>query len=664
MDQGQLRKCRQQLYKPMPLIGGWLQHQALRTLAEDGSAPAVRVLGEAIVDSAGKALKEAAYDALRDIAAAGNVPAREAICRLVTRHNHAAARKTALASGYLPHDDLNRALFLFLTSQWSKYDTLDVDHRLLKAAYDNADTRLRARIAARARAAGRFEWVDMVAGGKQARRVAAMTDAEWTTALALLERGERWDDLWRLAQEAPARWSVRLLRSLKRGLRITRVHERKGCDELIRLAKKWKQADLEPVMVHRSTLEGHSREVRCLAFDGAGAILASGSADATVRLWEMPEGRPRGVLAGHRGWINQLALTPDGEILASVARDGRICLWRLPDGKRLRKKKAHEGAVFGLALSPHGDLLATGGADRLVKLWSLPRAEQLATLKKHRAAVSCLAISPDGTYLASGSADSDVCIWLLPGGKLLCTLEEHRDEQNDGILAVAFSPDGQMLASSGTDGAIRIWSVPRGRQLRNLRTHTGSAGSLAFSRDGAMLISAGSDYAVQIWDVHTGQVLKFLEAHITENSCVAMSRDGGFLVTSGSSGADVDHTIRIWSLRDSQTVRSLCGHQRAITSLALSPDGRLLASGSGDSTIRIWSAELARLAETSAARLSLRDLEMAQKLLAQEELTEAERSDLEFVAALLRWRMRLDIVIDEAGPKVIELGEFDIEIEG
>jgi WD40 repeat protein len=647
----------------MPLIGGWFQHQAVRSLAEDGSAPAVRLLGESVAHGPDKALKKAAFEALREVAAGGNVPAQETLCRLVIRNNHAPARKTAIAAGYLPHEELNRALFLFLTGQWKKYEELDVDHRLLRAAYENSDARIRARIAARARASGRLEWVDMVAGSKQARRVADMSDSEWTAALALLEQAERWDDIWRLAQDAPPRWSVLLLRRLRRASRISREHERQGCEELIRLARAWKPADLDPYMYHRTTLEGHTREVRSLAFNSSRTILASGSTDGTVRLWDMPDGRPRTVLTGHRGWVNHVAVTPDGEILASVARDGRLCLWRLPDGKRLRKSKRHQGPIFGLAISPLGNLLATSGADRTVRLWSLPRGDLLATLKRHRGPVSCLAISSDGACLATGSADCDVRIWSLPHGKPQCTLEAHRSDETDGILAVAFSPDGQTLASSGTDGTIFLWSVPGGRELRKLRIHTGSAGSLSFTPDGTMLISAGGEYAVQIWSVATGQPLKTLLGHVTEHSCFAMSSDGNFLATSGSSGPDRDHTIRLWSLREQQAIRMLSGHQYAITSLALSPDGRLLASGSGDSSIRLWSAEPARLADLPAARATVHDLESAQKLLGQESLTEAERNHLEFIAALLRWRMRLDIIAADAGPKVIELGEFDIEIE-
>ena len=109
MDAGQLKKYRQQLSRRLPLIGGWLQTQAVKTLAEEGSAEAVHLLEEAVIGSEEEALRGAALDSLGQMAA-NNVAAREALCRLVIKHDHLRANQIVSAGRFVPHDEAHRAL--------------------------------------------------------------------------------------------------------------------------------------------------------------------------------------------------------------------------------------------------------------------------------------------------------------------------------------------------------------------------------------------------------------------------------------------------------------------------------------------------------------------------------------------------------------------------
>ncbi len=663
MHASQLEKYRLQLHSRLPLIGAWLQEQALRSLAADGSAEAIRILEEAVSDGDHEALGTTAAESLGQLAEHGNVAAQEALCRLVTYDDHELARNIVFAAGYVPHEESQRALFYFLTDQWDKYESLDFDHRLLREAYDAGDPPLRSRIAAKARQAGRLEWVEVVSGGKQGRRLAVMTDEEWRAALNVLERGQRWDDLWRLAQEAPPRWSAPILRLLHKSRWQVREDDRAGCKDLIRLAKRFQTEDLELAMYPRATLQGHSHEVRCLAITPSGRILASGSADHTVRLWSLPDGRALQTLEGHAGWVNCLAFSRDGRVLASAGRDHRICLWRLPRGRLLQKLKGHTQTVFCLAISPNAKVLASGSSDNTVRLWSLSDGQLLRTLKGHEGGISCLAISPDGQCLASGSADGTVRLWSLPKGRSLARLDGHYGVELDGALCLAISADSRLLASGGMDSTVRLWSLPDGAQLRALEAHFGSVSSLAISPDSRLLIAGGADHAVQFWRLPSGQLVKTLETQTNESSSLAMSPDGRLLATTSGSGMGFDHTVRLYRLPDGRVLRTLPGHSHCISCLVMSPDSRLLASGSGDSTIRLWTADLARLLHLPVAQASLQDLEWIQDTLGKEGISATERNALEFIATLIRWRRRSDILVGEAAPRVIELGEFDIEIE-
>src|SRR5262249_52879107 len=123
MDARQIEKYRQQLRSPTPWYGGWLQNQALKTLALDGSAEAMRVLEDAVVQAADETLADAALESLQQLAAEGNVAAQEALCRLVIHEDQPCVRKIVSAAGYVPHEESKRALFYFLTDRWDEYDS-------------------------------------------------------------------------------------------------------------------------------------------------------------------------------------------------------------------------------------------------------------------------------------------------------------------------------------------------------------------------------------------------------------------------------------------------------------------------------------------------------------------------------------------------------------
>ena len=353
-----------------------------------------------------------------------NVEAQETLCRLVIQHDHPLAREIAVATQYAPRDKVQRALFYFLTEQWDRYENLDFDQSLLKAAYEVADRDLLRRLAERARRAGRGEWVEVVAGGRQGRRLGDMTDGEWEAVLAVLVRDRRWGSMWRLAQVAPPVWSVWLLRRLKGAGWVPQEAERAGFAELVRLVGRCtgNVPELGRLVRHRAMLEGHMGRVSCLTISPSGLMLASGSRDYTVRLWSLPDGTALKMLKGHTYPVLCLAISPAGQMLASGSQDNTVRLWSLPDGTALKTLEGHIDSVNCLAISPDGRGLASGGGhkDHTVRLWRLPDGTALKTLEGHIDSINCLTISPDGRLLASGSWDNTVRLWTSDLARLSC----------------------------------------------------------------------------------------------------------------------------------------------------------------------------------------------------------------------------------------------------
>jgi WD40 repeat protein len=656
MDAKQLQKLKSRLYSTLPLVGGWLRREAAEALAQDDSPEAVHALAEAVTRSKDEQVRAIALNVLQQLAAQGNAEAQEALCHLVIEHDHPTAREIAIAAGYAPRETGQRALFYFLSEQWEKYEALDFDHSLLRAVYETADEQTRRRIMEKARRAGRVEWVMVATGGRMLRRLGEMTDAEWEAALAVLEGGKRWEEMWRLAQEAPPRWSARVLRGLGKRMREwgneNKGGEREGYEELVGLAERLEVEELDSSWVERSQtmLEGHTDQVMCLSFSPDGRLLASGGFD-TVRLWSVPEWREFKRLEGHTGcWYMCLSFSPNGQFLATGENSG-VRLWSVPEGREMKRLEGPLGNC--LSFSPDGRFLAGGSDDDTVRLWSVSEGREVKRLEGHTETVDCLSFSPDGRFLASGGGvyiDHTVRLWSVPEGREVKRLEGHTRT----VRHLSFSPDGRFLASGSQDNTVRLWSVPEGQEVKTLRGYIVGATCLSFSPDGRFLASGSQDNTVRLWSVPEGQEVKELK-HTGLVGCLSFDPDGRFL-------ASADDTVRLWSVPEGREVKTLRRHTDFVSCLSFSPDGRFLASGSWDKTVRLWATGLLHLSRLPVRQMTLKDLAWVEETRRSADLSAAERQWLEFTETLMRWRRRFDIQLAEA-PRRIAVGEFDIEIE-
>ncbi|HKX27544.1 MAG TPA: caspase family protein [Blastocatellia bacterium] len=344
---------------------------------------------------------------------------------------------------------------------------------------------------------------------------------------------------------------------------------------LILAGTAWAQETAEPQI--RVTGPFNSGVVYSLAFSPDGKMLASGSGDKTIRLWEMSTGRLIRSFAGHGDVIRCVAFSPDGKTLASGSADSTIKLWQVETGKQVRLFNGHTRAVYSVAFSPDGKLLASTGEDgneSSLRLWEVSTGRQIRAFEERNQWVTSVAFSPDGKMLASGSNEYVIKLWEVSTGNLIRTFAEHRNT----IYSVAFSPDGKTLASGSGDNKVKLWEVSTGRVIRTLDGRSFNA--VAFSPDGKRLAAGSDDRIVRLWEVDTGDLVHAYEGQNYYVHSLAYSPDGKTIASGGSA------TIRVWSVGSKSMLGSLL-HYHDGNWIAFTP-GNYYISSEGAAQYIAW----------------------------------------------------------------------------
>lgn len=370
----------------------------------------------------------------------------------------------------------------------------------------------------------------------------------------------------------------------------------------------------EPELVVQT---GHSGWVNSVAFSPDGKLLASGSSDQTIKLWDVATGTELRALRGHTYNVEAVVFSLDGKLLVSLAGGNEIRIWNLPHGSLARTINPTDYANT-IAISPSGGIIASGDNRGRIRLWTTHDARESSILQSTASRIHSVAFSPDGRFMVSGGDESVINIWDVKSGSALHTIKdpaygvtgvafnpdgltvatgagnalrlwdvasgrEIRSFNNlAAVTSVRFSPDGQTLASGSYSGVLKLWNVATGAELRTLTGHASEVRSLAFSPDGTLIASGSTDRTIRLWDAGTGSSLRTLSGHSTAGFSVALVRDGKTMLA-----GSIDNTVKLWDLATGE-LRNLTGHSAEILSLAFSPDGRILASGSADRSIKLW----------------------------------------------------------------------------
>ncbi len=354
-----------------------------------------------------------------------------------------------------------------------------------------------------------------------------------------------------------------------------------------------------------------SRVISAVA-NRAGTLIASGSNNGRIILWEIATGEQVGELP-QDGQINAMVFSPDDSRLVTASANGTLYVWDVASRERIAELTGHTDSIATVAFHPiSSDLFVTGSWDNTLRIWDLSRSSEAVAQVNHRVGISAVTFTPEGSQLLVALRKEPT----LAPPLLLYDVAQILSQNSQGIvptpvlefetanihtaeiLNVVVSPDGTLFATGAAndDNSIVLWDLASRTPLTQFTEHTDSLLTLAFNRDGSRLLSGSRDRTLRVWDLRRAEIVRDFTGHnvVETRGVTAVYGPGDRTILSGG----FDGTLRLWDTESGLTMQELLGHEGQVNAVDLSDDGMLAVSGGADGRVIVWdvAAGVARFA--------------------------------------------------------------------
>jgi WD40 repeat protein len=283
---------------------------------------------------------------------------------------------------------------------------------------------------------------------------------------------------------------------------------------------------------------------------------------------------------GHRAAVKSVAYSLDGKLIATGSRDHSVKLWEVSTGREIRSFLGHLNAVNAIAFDPTGKLMATGSSDKDIIIWEIATGKEILRISGHQKSVTSVAFSTDGKLLASGGTERKAYVWDATTGD---SLGEYKVYAPQVGIQVSFSEDSKTLITGNDNGMIQLFDLDKKQvydTLRNISSSScGGCPSYIQRNNREELLSASDHGPVTLWNLKTGKIIR--EYGLEDDDYNGVGMMGNYVF------ASKEDTIKIWTTAG-KFVRRFTIPNTQINATTISPDGHYLTAVTNDKITRTW----------------------------------------------------------------------------
>jgi WD40 repeat protein len=373
------------------------------------------------------------------------------------------------------------------------------------------------------------------------------------------------------------------------------------------------------------TLTAHAKPVVGITISKDGKLIATGSADSSIIIWDAATYQIIRRIAAHKGQVTTLDFSPDSKTLISGSTDKSLRLWNVNDGTEIRNyNAAFKQGIYQCKFSNDGNMLGVASWERssngvqgfaivldvqtgkMIQRFDTDNHPASAInfsvdnkklytgtwgfqIKKHDiasgnldwnydmrefdyyTAVQSLDVSPDNKYVVQGGKDNKIRVLNAADGKIIHEIESWEGHK-EWVNGIRFSPDGKYFASVSDDGLLKVWETTTAKTLFTFKGHTAGINQLAWHPDGKRIFTTSNDNTIKVWDITQPGELQF-KASVVGPWNAPVSFDGTYMAPVNS-----DKYFALYHIASGQPQIFL--DSVTAFSSAFSSDGKYVAAGS------------------------------------------------------------------------------------